>query len=703
LEVEGAGGGGEAKGLRIMKNTLTPNPLPVDPAQVLWSPSPWFKNTAWHRALVAGDKDEARAAFLIDLREGPERTSLSTDIPALVERAGGGNKIGYMHGMRMEPDEVVRQHYVGVSGIEHTFEGEIDWLLDPTENLGERRDANWRATFNRHYHWVPLAERYQETGDSKYAHAFERELRSWIGQTSRPNDDGRKSPSCWRPIELGIRCGWTWPKAFEVFRRSKHVSDEALWLMVCSLSEQALQLLLWPTKLNIKTMETNGLIHVGIMFPELARARAFVNTGIDRACAELEHQVYDDGCQKELAPSYGILVLNNLFSGLHLAAEKRLDGECQIPPRARERLALMLRNFAEISTPDAKTPPIHDSPPHRVDTLYRDMARHLSGIIEPTLEPWRQTRFRHFPWGGWTVSCRNSAYALFDSGPWGGKHQHSDALQFVIHAGGRWLCIDPGKPIYNASRVTTHLKSSAAHNVVLMDGRCHLPDPFDSILLEPYPTWVEERGDVRACAARRHARTLADTDYSGQSSGFFHERCVVELEDAGWLVFDRLEPDDDGAHSWEWLWHTEADSLMLSKNSATLEFSGDKALWIQPVSDAPIEMREVGGQRKPFLRGWRSPGDFMEPIPAPTLQVCSKPATGSVVSVTLFALPLSNATEPLAEIAGVAWEKGRATIKVRSSGKERKVEFAWNNELEEIHVKGERFDVSPHSVVPCPE
>lgn len=679
-----------------MKNTLSPNPLPVDPVQVLWCPSARFKNTAWHRALAAGDKDAARSAFVAELRQGPARTSRSTDIPAMVERWEEGEKIGFLHGMRMEPDEVIRQHYVGVSGIEHTFDGEIDWLLDPTENLGERRDANWRATFNRHYHWVPLAERYEETGDAKYAHAFERELRSWIGQTSRPNDDGREPPSCWRPIELGIRCGWTWPLAFEIFRRSEHVSDEALWLMVCSLSEQALQLLLWPTKLNIKSMEINGLIHVGAMFPELARARAFVDTGIDRACSELECQVYDDGCQKELAPSYGILALNNLFSGLWLARE-RLDGEPGLPPRARDRLALLTRTFAEISTPDAITPPIHDSPPHRVDRLYREFSEFLGGGDWPE-HPWRTPRFRHFPWGGWTVFATSTTYALFDSGPWGGKHQHSDALQFLIHAGDRWLCIDPGKPIYNASKVTAHLRSSAAHNVVLMDGRCHLPDPFDSILRQAYPTWVAEEPGVRAVAARRHARIIAEPGAKREpdAPGFWHERCVLELEGIGWLVFDRLEADDGEEHTWEWLWHTAADSLEIRGDAASLEFSGTAALRIQVAGNARLDLFEVGGQREPALRGWRSPGDFEEPVSAATLQATSGLEKQAVVALTLFALPCP--THSFAEISGFQHAGGHASVRLRTGGEERKIQFWWETELTAIKVEETHFPVAPHSV-----
>lgn len=670
------------------------HPLPTDPAAVLGHPAPSFRTTDWHRALDAGDSDAAREAFVRELRVGPVRTSPDTDLPALTQRLSG-LKMGFTHGMRMEPDLVVVQHYIGVSGIEHTFHGEIDWLLDPTADMGERQDANWRACFNRHWHWVPLADRYQETGDPKYAMAFEKELRSWIGQTSRPDDDGREPPSCWRPIELGIRCGATWPHAFEVFRRSKHISDEALWLMVCSMAEQALQLLLWPTKLNIKAMEINGLIHVGAMFPELARAQSFLSTGVDRACAELEHQVYPDGCQKELAPCYGLLVVKNLFSGLAVA-ERGGRYNYANTSRAKEQLSLMLQTFAEIADPEGTTPPVHDSPPHGMPPVFREFSKFLPEI-DSSNAPWTEDGLRHFAWGGWTVFRTGDRYALFDTGPWGAKHQHADAMQLLLHARGRWLCIDPGKPVYNQSAVTRHLKSSAGHNVVLMDGCRHLPNPHDPMLERPYPTYVGEADGLRVAAARRYARTVPE---DGDPSGFWHERVVLELGDPGWLVFDRLTPDDTMAHKWEWLWHTVADHVDPKSDdlAARVEFSGEPFLWIQPLGLASFELEVVNGMTQPDLRGWRSPGDFMEPVATPTVCVKTGPESGPVTLVTLMALPGDTGNK--SHLTGMLQEENlTSVVLVNENGRER-FSFRGDLELEEVETPRSHFKLAPHTVEP---
>src|SRR5690606_26980068 len=109
-----------------------------------------------------------------------------------------------------------------------------------------------QVQLNRHYQWVPLADRYRETKDPKYARAFERELRSWVRQCPRPDGNGMGLPGCWRLIEVGIRAGWTWPYAFETFRHCPEVTDEAIWLMACALHEHGMHLLLWPTGRNFK-------------------------------------------------------------------------------------------------------------------------------------------------------------------------------------------------------------------------------------------------------------------------------------------------------------------------------------------------------------------------------------------------------------------------------------------------------------------
>jgi len=686
----------------------TPNPLPTDPAKVLAHASPQFKGRAWQVALAGGDSQGAWKAFVQELREGGPRTSLETDLPVMVRNFFGQRGLAWTHGQNHDADLILEQRYIGISGLEHHFEGEIDWSFDPTAKMGENQDKNWRAAMNRHYHWVALVDRFLETGEGKYVRAFEKELRSWIGQSTRPEDDGRSVYTCWRPIELGIRCGWTWPYAFEAFRRSPDLSDEALWLMVCSMAEQGLQLLLWPTKLNIKSMEINGLIHVGCMFPELFRASTFVDTGLDRACAELDRQLYPDGMQKELAPDYAILVFNNLFSGLELVRRRRVHGGV-VPPEARARLQKMAASLAGMADPEGRIPPIHDSPPQRIDNLARAACAMLGGA---TPDLWQQDRFLHFPWAGWTVSNRAAGYWLLDAGPWGGKHQHADAMQWLLYANNRWLLIDPGKPVYDFSKLRRHVESSAGHNVVLMDRKCHLPDPFDPILEEsPYPAWTAEEGPVRVAVVRRFARITGgnhETDPrkwrrpKPSDEGFWHERMILEIQNLGWLVVDRMQAEQsESSHSWEWLWHSPGPiALSAGPNSAVLDAGPGSELHMHLATTAPVQLEVLSGMKQPVMRGWRPVGDAGQIQPSPVLSCQTRETAGPVVAVTLFRLQESGT--PPAKIDHFEAAAGQLQVRVSAGGTTWTVQATGTEEFETLEIIGpeagtRRFLIDPHS------
>ncbi|MFW6060890.1 MAG: alginate lyase family protein [Phycisphaeraceae bacterium] len=666
---------------RPTKDTAMP-PFPTRPEQILAYPSPPYEDTDWHQALARGDSDAARDAFVRALRTGEPRTCLEYDIPELYRRRLDGFKIGYQGGHQLDPDQVVNQHYVGVYGIEHTFEGEIDWLFDPTADWGENRTREWQVQLNRHYQWIPLADRYRETNDPKYARAFERELRSWVRQCPRPDDDGMGLPGTWRLIEVGIRAGWSWPYAFETFRRSEHVSDEAIWMMVCALHEHGMHLLLWPTKRNFKTMESNGLTHVGAMFPELRLARTFLVTGIDRVCAELERQVYPDGLQDELAPSYGVVALSNMYSAVRIAQRHEAFGT-EVPRRAVDRLADMVAALCGIADPEAKLPPIHDSPAHDVTSWHEDFRAWLKDDARFVRKPWQTQGTAHLPWGGWTVLRRADRYALFDAGPWGTGHQHADALQLLTYAHGRWLCIDPGKPLYNTSALTRHMRSSAGHNVVLMDGAHHGPAPRELTAPRPYPVAVHEAAGVWVVAAKRRAVTV-DVEAPAH---FRHERVVLDVDGLGWVVLDRLEPEDEAAHAWEWLWHTRADRVEVDEaaRAGFACYEGGPGLWIQPigVEGAPLTLAVATGQTEPAVRGWRSEGAGDTPMPAPTLLARHDAVAGRVALLTLL-VPTPSEAVPAVRVRERRMKDAAARIALDVEGREFAFEFAGADEIETV-------------------
>jgi hypothetical protein len=69
---------------------------------------------------------------------------------------------------------------------------------------------------------------------------------------------------------------------------------------------------------------------------------------------------------------------------------------------------------------------------------------------------------------GWE---RDAIFLGFEAGPFGYGHQHEDKLGVVIFAYGKDLLVEGGSYAYDASKWRRYVLSSAAHNVILVDGQ----------------------------------------------------------------------------------------------------------------------------------------------------------------------------------------------------------------------------------------
>ncbi len=601
----------------------------LDPARVLDPET--APDSAWAQALRAGDVRGAMTAYVATLRAGPPRFDERFHIPAMYHQWFGW-RLGYQHGFHCDPELTLKRRYIGVYGLEHQFAGDIDWWFDPSAHLGAAKTREWSAQFNRQYHWYPLAQTYRATGDARYARHWEYELRTWHDQCPRPPVIRNQIvPNPWRTIEMGIRMAWTWSAAFDAFRTSAAVSDEALWLLACLYREHGLGLLHTPTANNFKTMETNGLMYCGLLFPELNGAAVFAATALDRALAEIQRQFYPDGSQLELAPAYAVVAFSNLLSALKLAEHfQRQHGARRgwtIPRSAWQQLAQAVHVLGRSATPTGDFPPCHDSESLNIEPICAFFTEHVPAADLPT-RPWRSAQDDLLPWAGYAILRHPGRYALLDAGPYGAGHQHADALQVLTWADGDWLTIDPGKPLYNRSEQTVLQRSAGGHNVVLCDSQPHLSDPLVLIAEEP----------TAACTGAGwagHAQRQRTTGEPGVV--FTHRRLLISLDELGWLVCDHLLPEDERAHAWEWLWHCHGQTLKVDGQGAGLHAGGRARLHISARGLPGLRWREVTGQLEPQPRGWRV-NEQQQHTPLLTVQLLSPAAPGAVRLVTLLAL-----------------------------------------------------------------
>lgn len=575
----------------------------------------------WARQVEAGNREKAAAAFVTLLREGPARVDLEESIPAIRLR-WFGVPINRISSEGFDPDDLVDLRYTGTYGITHQFEDEIDWTHDGSNG----QTPEWTWQLNRHFHWIDLADAYRETGDEKYARAWEKELRSWIAQCPRPADSGNRKGSAWRTLDTGIRAGSTWPYAFEIFRHSPEVSDEAVWLIFAAQRENALHLQEYPTGGNWKIMESNGLGHVGFMFPEIREADRFAETAIERIQEEIEKQFYPDGTHQEFAPHYAAAGCLANFYALARIAEQ---GGSPLPDSFWNTLAHLVSALARIADPEGIAPPVHNS--HKIDikNIYQDIAAGRDPERYGRA-PWAQAESDLVPYGGYAVFRRENSYALFDAGPRGTSHFHDDDLQLLTYAHGREFAIDPATPNYTTEPISRHLRSSGAHNVVLLDGRLHKPAVEIHRPRAPAPISFYGRGPVQIGAARR---TLLQEE---RGATFDHERVVLDVDGLGWVVLDRLFPGDDEPHTWEWIWNMAADAVIASGSTATALYPEGPAMTLVCSSNATGEYSVATGQTDPH-RGWMNERGLSEYRAIPALRFLTEKQAGAVWAVTLHA------------------------------------------------------------------
>ena len=114
----------------------------------------------------------------------------------------------------------------------------------------------------------------------------------WVQNCPVPLTNLGNSSATWRTIEAGIRTSGSWMHAFHYFLSSPSFTDEAVITMMKSFMEHARHLMTWPTGGNWLTMESNGLFHIGVMFPEFKEADGWRKTAVERMYAELDNQIY---------------------------------------------------------------------------------------------------------------------------------------------------------------------------------------------------------------------------------------------------------------------------------------------------------------------------------------------------------------------------------------------------------------------------
>lgn len=540
--------------------------------------------------------------------------------------------------------------------IWHAFGEDIDWTFNPSKT-GNRE---WTWQVNRHGCWRTLGQAYRLTGDEKYARAFVRQMRDWVVDCPVPVEKADQGTgSRWRTIEAGIRMGGPWPDVFYYILPSPSFTDADICLMVKSFVEHARYLTRFKTGANWLMMESNGLYHVGALFPEFREAGQWRATAIGRLYDEMEIQVYPDGAQYELSTGYHQATLKNAEASLLLA---KLNGY-EVPADFVKRMEKMYDYNLYMARPNWQLPSLNDGAhvdvaayskiacelfPERKDYLY-------AATLGQEGTPPKQTSHA-FDYAGFLVMRdgwkKDSLWGYFEVGPFGLGHQHEDKLNFLIHAYGSYLLIDPGNYHYDRSKWRQeYIYRSYAHNVVHVDGleQYRRGRPRDQYVVDKPVNFVWQsnpRFDYAVGSYGEPEQERYGAEGKLPAVVIRHVLFVKPVKDGktaaargGWLVFDVYEPTDEKAHHYEAMFHLDVPEAAVDGQGRVLTDNGDAAnLVIVPASGLSIETSIIKGQEEPVIQGW-IPAEGYEVRPIPTAVFEKKTAGKTLMAWCFYPIP----------------------------------------------------------------
>lgn len=485
--------------------------------------------------------------------------------------------------------------------------GELPWLEDGHRDWyykGPNNDREWAWLSNRHSQINQVFEVYFKTGNPKYALYIDEFLRDFIIK-SMPYPAVKSSTSVWRGLEVAARAK-IWSKIFYGLMGSEYFSPATQLLMLSSLPDHAHYNRNFHSGNNWLTMEISALATVATNFPEYQDAGAWLSYAAEVISESMKGQVYPDGVQTELTSHYHNVAMRNfvLFKDICDRANYPL------PAFFDKTIEEMYRYMAHTVRPDGNRILNNDGDrgsdiPLILQGAKRYMQSEWEYIVtngERGIAPKEGPSF-FYPWAGQLISrngyAKDAHWSFFDIGPWGSGHQHNDKLHLSISAYGRDLLVDAGRFAYTgevAQKYRGYARGTQGHNSILIDGNGQRPD----VKVIDKPLTAD------------HWKITPSFDYAWNSFDQYynveqvkHQRSLMYVRDAFWVVVDRVETETP--RKVEVLWHWHPDCQVEVDDQGAVATHNDKGnLSVLPLGASDWSVQVIEGQEEPNIQGWYS-------------------------------------------------------------------------------------------------
>ncbi|MDX2432581.1 MAG: alginate lyase family protein [Bacteroides sp.] len=526
---------------------------------------------------------------------------------------------------------------------------DIDWQADP------HGDPEWKYCLHRHEYLTELGRAYWYTGDEKYTRHWMRLLGDWIEKNPMPDldwmttVDGETSrmyfmkQGNWRPIELGIRMYTAFVPCFYHFLDSPEFTPDFLLTMLGSMYEHALHSRWYYTRhksyFNVSPnwglMESNGLAHMGILFPEFREAADWKGEAMSRFEEQIRTQVLPDGMQEERAAGYHLVCTFCFLQILDLA----LKNGIKVSDTLLKGIESMVDFVAGIMKPHGYFPMLKDGDEgdvfgerasyglwedinnlnmledyndlrwvlkagsrifKRPDFLY--IATHgREGEIPEYLSVAAPDAGFYTMRSGWQ---NDDLYMVFTCGELGAMdqncvHGNADALSVDVSGFGETLLIDPGRYMYEGP-YRIWFKQTQAHNTIVVDGQ-------DSSELADGWMFKNRAKSVVRTWSSAEAFDFVDGSHDGYhrlKDPVTHRRRIIFIKPKIWLIVDDLEASEN--HQYDQYFHFGAEArLEVSGLNVTAKYGSQAGISLIPSSGSGLSLDRFKGSTDP-IQGWVS-------------------------------------------------------------------------------------------------
>lgn len=565
-----------------------------------------------------------------------------------------------------DPDRILKRQY-SRSGVTYQFEGDVNWIFNPTRAPGYAGDYDkeWTAWFTRFNQLSSLADSYRLTGYEGYAREAVYLIKHFLTVLPVPAAKARSVGEAdrqghdlyliYNELSTASRTS-AWVRGILSLVDSPHLTSEDLVAMLKGLYEHMLRMERHTASTpNWRAVEIRAMIDATVAFPEFKKSQQWRDWSVQRLVKEMDEQVYPDGAQVELDPGYHHLTMSSFYQSVDLIAQSGFS----LPQEFVDRLAAMGRFPIKISRPDGSLPAFGDASQRTSSQSYRNHAAVVARLTQDTDEIlWYATSGKEgrkpdydsvaLDWAGYYVMRtgwdKDDLYMAIKAGPYGAAHQNDDKLSFELAAYGERFLVDPGMYIYDSSNPwRKYFISSLAHNTVVVDGLTqYRRDERDQwVATEPNDAiWISEPNYDYFSGYYNFGYTDFTSYPSGSSQRklrVIHHRDVLFVKRGVWLVIDWLTPADRNEHTYEALFQSlwpisQTDQGFVVGRGAGLTSA---TLGIYPV-DSELEQSVVSSQMEPVRRGWIYSADSrLQPLPT---AVVAQTVAGSTAQA-YFLLP----------------------------------------------------------------